>query len=498
MTSPASAPLWRGLPRQPLPPAPAPGSGAAARAAAFERLADRKEVRLIAIFLLVHPLLATLMKFVPPASTAHALATAALGLYWVLRERTPDKLVPLLGYVVGAEVLWRDTKAQVFWEFGKYSIAALALIALVRFGLMRRAPKLPLFFFLLLIPSVFVMPEFDRRMVAFNLSGPLALALSTCFFATRRLDHRIFQRLLVATLAPILGLAALATFSTVTAESLEFGGSTSVTTAGIGANQVSSVLGLGALLAFFYLFTEKRGGWLRWFFLLVGLWLSAQSALTFSRGGLATFFGAILAGAVFLLRDRRFRGALLVRGSITVLLAAYLLYPALNAVTGGSLERRFTDSRLTGRDKIIQGDWLAFKENPLLGTGPGGSKDYHEIFFRRSSTHTEYTRLLAEHGSFGLAALLILVGLAAARLRRGRASLVSQAFSASMTVWALLYMFHSAMRLAAPALVFGLGAAILLLDVAPAPARAPRPSRPGLLRRPHLPQPALARRAAGT
>ena len=453
------------------PRGPATGSPAAAAAAGLHALyAKRKMERRERIygqkvfyFLLAHPLLAGAMKASSLIPTAHALAAFGVGLYWLLKGRTPDRVIPVMGYIVGSEILWRGTNARVPWEFAKYSVSALAIVALVRFSLFKKASTAPLAYFLLLTPSIFLLPEFDREIVSFNLSGPFALALATCFLSTRRLDGALFKRLLLSTLAPIIGLAALATFSTITTPDIQFGASSRVTSAGIGPNQVSSVLGLGALLAFLYVLVDRKHRRLRWFLMAAGLWLGAQSALTFSRGGLATTLGAIVAGSFFLLRDRHSRGALILRSAFAAVLVVYLLFPALNAFTGGAMANRFTSTHLTGRDKIIEGDLLAFRENPVLGTGPGGSKAYHELVFRWSSAHTEYTRVLAEHGSAGLLSLLILFGISSRRAFR-RMAPESKAFAAATTTWALLYMFHSAMRLAAPAFLFALGGALLLLE----------------------------------
>lgn len=445
----------------------------------LEQRRDRRYTRQAILFLLAHPILVWLLRLQPLIATAHAAATLGLGLYWLYKSRNPVVVIPVMGYIAGMEVVWRSAHAAIPWEFGKYSVSFLAIVAILRFGLLRRASKLPLIYFLLLVPSIFVMPAFDREDVAFNLSGPFSLAVLTMFMSTQNLDGKLFKRLLLSTLAPILGLAALATFSTVTADRLVFGGSTKVTSAGIGPNQVSSVLGLGILLALFYVFTDRKSHRLRWFLLACCLWLGAQSALTFSRGGLATTVLALIAGAFFLLQDRYTRGAFLLRTLLIVAISATLLYPALNAVTDGALGERFSSTSLTGRDKIIEADLIAFREHPVLGVGPAGSKTYHARIFRWSSAHTEYSRVLAEHGSAGLLALLVLLVMSARRaLQSG--SMVSKAFAAAMTCWALLYMFHSAMRLAAPSLIFALGAATLAFEARASFSMAALKRRPGM------------------
>ncbi len=418
-------------------------------------------------FFLLHVPLVVAIKASALVATGHALAVFALGLRSLTRK-TPERLIFIMGYIVASEPLWRVGRAVIFYESGKYALAGLAILAILRYRLLARSEKAPLLFFLLLLPSLLVLPAFDRRQISFNLSGPFALAMCTVFLSTQRIPARAFRKLALVTLAPIMGLAAAATFSTVTTENINFYTS-KVAAGGVGNNQASSILGLGLLLAFLFLFVERHNKHLRWLTATVGIWCGAQAALTFSRGGVVTALGAIAAASFFLLRDRRTRSALVVRISLLVLLAGYVVVPQLDALTGGKLKTRFSSRHLTGRDRIIEADLLAFRENPFLGVGPGGAKRYHARTFRWSSAHTEYSRLLAEHGLFGLTALLILFWMALRRATRS-APLAPKALSAALSVWALLFMFHSAMRMAAAAFVFALGAAYLLAE-APIPLR---------------------------
>jgi hypothetical protein len=96
-----------------------------------------------------------------------------------------------------------------------------------------------------------------------------------------------------------------------------------------------------------------------------------------------------------------------------------------------------------------------WREHPLMGAGPGMAMGARALPRVLAASHTEYTRLLAEHGLFGLGALLLL-GLMAARRVSQAKSPAARAMVFSMMGWSLLYMGHSAMRLAAPAFLFGL------------------------------------------
>jgi hypothetical protein len=109
--------------------------------------------------------------------------------------------------------------------------------------------------------------------------------------------------------------------------------------------------------------------------------------------------------------------------------------------------------------EAIAADLQAFQDHWLTGIGVGQANDYHDDLGLAAGVHTEYSRLLAEHGLFGFGALLMLFFLVVQRLRLGLPPL-EKAFIISVTVWALLYMTHAAMRLVAPSLMFGLGSAV--------------------------------------
>jgi len=79
------------------------------------------------------------------------------------------------------------------------------------------------------------------------------------------------------------------------------------------------------------------------------------------------------------------------------------------------------------------------------------------------SAHIEYTRLLSEHGIFGVLSLVVLLSMVVERFRKP-AQPLDKAFVVAFTMWTLLYMLHAAMRLAAPGVMFGLGSATFALD----------------------------------
>lgn len=422
-------------------------------------------------FVAAHIPLALLMKQYGQLATLHALGVFGVGLGWAIVGRRPMRVGYLGAYVTGAEVLWRMCDARLPWEFGKYACVCFFAVALVRVPRWR-LPALPLIYFALLLPSVALtlvrMPLSEaQQQISFNLSGPLALAVSAWFFAHIKLTGAQLKTMFTAMLAPLVGMACVTLYSTATATNLTFAGeASSATSGGFGPNQVSAALGLGALVACWFLLDERVK--LRHKAALFGLtiFLLVQSAITFSRGGLYNAGGGIVLAALFVARDARARVRLLLVGALLLLVGAYVVVPALDDFTGGALLARFQDTSLTGRDLLIRADLQIWSEHPLIGVGPGVSATLHEEFFRDAASHTEYSRLLAEHGLLGLAAIVLLGLMVYKNFRRARTK-QSMAVVALLAGWSLLFMSNVAMRMVAPSFLIGLTFAALLIEAQP-------------------------------
>ena len=229
-----------------------------------------------------------------------------------------------------------------------------------------------------------------------------------------------------------------------------------VASGGFGPNQVSTVLGFGALLAF--LVTVERDRALRARSLMFGLMLlfAVQSALTFSRGGLSAAAGAMVIASLCLLRDTRSRVTLSVVVTVLALATTFVLVPALDRFAGGKLVTRFKDLNTSGRAELARQEVRLFREHPVSGVGPGGAK----VLGRGSQAHTELTRVIAEHGVLGVAALVVLLAMCV-QVFRSPYSPREKAVSLALLTWSLLTMMHAATRTVAPAVAFGLAFAAL-------------------------------------
>lgn len=424
------------------------------------RLGVLHPVMALLAILLGHTVLALAMRQIPAFATVHALATAAVGIYIAAMSPRPTRILYLAAYIAGAEVLWRMTNASVFWEFGKYLTVGLLVIAIVRLGRPSRAGLWPLVYFALLLPAIWATLSAQDEATAisdisFNLSGPLSLAVATVFLGQLRRDEIDLEKMVYGFLGPVIGIAVLTGVGAYGNKILFGLDSNFATSGGFGPNQVSASLGLGVLAAGILALHAESG--IRHRALVVGIMLAlgVQSALTFSRGGLYTACLAALFGGLWLLRSPRTR-LRLVLGTVAILVIAYtVVLPRLDAFTGGLMSARFLSANLTHRDELVREDLIAWAENPVLGAGPGGTKAFH---FDATVAHTEFTRLLGEHGLLGCAALLLLFYMGAAAIWKTRARR-SRALAVTLVAWSGLFMLGAGMRLVAPGLAFGLALA---------------------------------------
>src|SRR2546425_567404 len=81
--------------------------------------------------------------------------------------------------------------------------------------------------------------------------------------------------------------------------------------------------------------------------------------------------------------------------------------------------------------------------------------------FFASAPHTEFTRLVAEHGTFGFVAFLLLLLMAVRSVQRANDPW-HKALVAAMLGWSFVFMMNAAMRLVAPAFILGLTMANLV------------------------------------
>jgi O-antigen ligase len=188
------------------------------------------------------------------------------------------------------------------------------------------------------------------------------------------------------------------------------------------ANTLGSVLSLGllALLGLAYGRTSQDGriSWLAW----TGFGsLAAGIVLTGSRGALLS----LLAGIMCLAARPGHTTLRLKMGLIAVLAVCSLVWAAYeNDAVRTRWDRTFSESNMSGREKIMPAAWSMFIESPIVGWGPGNNTvELGYRFGRRIlDTHNGYLWVLTETGLAGGVPYLIALWLclrAAWRARHG-------------------------------------------------------------------------------
>lgn len=416
----------------------------------------------------MHVLAGLLFAFFPALALYWQIGILLLGMYDILSSQDKGgEAAWWAAYLAGMEVLLRMTGQYIFWEIAKYGVVLLLTTGL----LMNTRAIRPTYFiyFLLLLPSLLIANYSDwaqaRDMISFNLSGPLCLAVSGIYFYKSKLTGRYFQELIRIFILPMISMITYLTIQTPDLTSIVYtGGSNFAASGGFGPNQVSLIFGFSIffLVAFRFYGTTFSG--YRWIdYILIGIFLF-RALITFSRGGV---LGAAVAIGVLLILDfakgnqfKRFSNYLfflLFTVSVSIFIWNYTntltedvlssRYQGLN--TQGKPQKDITSGRLL----VMERDWMSFKENPVLGVGPGMNKERgKELEVQGIVAHSEWSRMLAEHGSFGLMALLILF--IVPLVHAASQSTIAKPLLLSILVLALFAMLHSAMRLASISLIY--------------------------------------------
>lgn len=409
----------------------------------------------------MHALFGVLGYQLPILATAHAgLVAAAMGVQ-VLWGRRLDRLVLLTAYAAMCDTYWRMTRSRAPWEFSKYLLLFGAVVILVRYSRRLRQPVGPLLLLISLVPGIGALVLTQgivaaRETISLVEMGMISLAVATLALRQVVISEGEAWDLGWVMLGPVVMALAVTTWSTLTTDDLGFTTESNfAVTGGFGPNQVSALLGLGILMCLLLSF-QRRGSTFLAILATLGVWGTWAVFLTFSRGGV---YSLVAAGAALLFvgvgtRGTRLRSVVI---SIVALVALMMTFSSVNDFSGNWLESRYDQSSTsaTGRRDLVATDLEIWAENPLLGVGTGQSTRYHHLGGGTAAAHTEYSRLLAEHGLGGLVAvgLLVTMGVAGVRQARGR---WNRLFAAAMAMWALTTMLHAATRIAAVGLVFAL------------------------------------------
>ncbi len=384
------------------------------------------------------------------------------------RKNKGNEALMAAAYIAGGEVFYRQTGALFFWETGKYSVIIFLLIGMFFKG--ASSKTVPFWLYLLfLFPGVLIASfnfSYDaevRKLIAFNLAGPVCLGVSALYCYYKKIKREDFQRVLLMLLMPLVAQMTYLYFHTPSMDDVRISLSGNyVATGGFGPNQISTVLGMGCFLLATRLFTIKNK-FINIIDTLLLILMGYRAVITFSRGGIFTAIACIVAFLIFFYYkqdSKRIEGTNIRILMIIGISAVVWVFSSLE--TRGLIGNRYTnrdaagelkEDITTGRAELITTELTAFYKHPITGIGVGKGIEYREENLGvRIASHNEISRLLAEHGVLGIFALAILLVVPLIFWFKFKNNFYFLAFVA---YW-FLTINHSAMRIAMPAFVYGL------------------------------------------
>ncbi|MCB1038290.1 MAG: O-antigen ligase family protein [Acidimicrobiales bacterium] len=424
------------------------------------------------LFLLIvaQAVLARAIFLVPTIGLAQAVFIVGLILYAAAR-RSAELFLLLAAYLTGAEIVWRQARSPVPYQLAPYLMILISVLAVILLfpsinGLGRRA----LLYVGLLLPSLALTISATsgnaRQLIAFSLAGPFAIAFLVVWLSQVGVAPWLYRRLLwtmaIAGVGPLTVAVTNLNDYLGTGEQLVFSDASNFTASGgFGPVQVSSSLGLTVLACILLTLVEPE-------FLnrvlagLVGFAAGVQSLLTFSRGGMFSTAFAVAALALVIANNPQGRRRVATVVVIVFALGYFVVIPRLDAFTQGAFKERFTNTE-SGRTDLATSDVDVFKRNPIFGVGPGMTK-YQRLSYEvcelrndrcadEASSHTEFTRMMSEHGTVGVASMVVLLSLAWAAIARADQD---RFLPVAFIIWALAQMFYANIRIVAVAFAFGL------------------------------------------
>ena len=423
--------------------------------------------------LLLHVAMGFLFFVAPFLSTVFGVAAVVVGIGYVVNTGNRNNEVLLMAaYCTGLDVYLKMTGGSLLNEYGKYSVIVFMVLGIYYKGFAKGA-FLYVFFIVLLIPGIYIGAEtlsFDtniRKAIAFNITGPVCLAVCAIYCFKRSISLKRIQDVLVMFMFPIVAMVIHLFLFTPTDIDLFTGTASNFqTSGGYGPNQVSTVLGLAMFVAFVRLFLASATRKMQLINAALVVIFAYRCIITFSRGGMYTGLAMIVIFLVmmYFILDTKGKGKLVFLSGLSVL-AGLMIFTYSSIQTGGMIEKRYANenargvekkSAFSGRENLVQTEWQMFIDNPYLGVGVGRNKEIRlEETGKNAASHSEISRMLAEHGSLGLMGLLILSITPVVLYLIDR----TQIFALLFMVFWVMTINHAAMRIAAPA--FGYALALL-------------------------------------
>jgi hypothetical protein len=430
----------------------------------------KKEERFYLYLILSHVAIGMMVFLVPFTAKLYAYSIFIAGVYFVMKTQNRNQeALMVAAYITGSEVLLRMTGGNISYEFSKYGVMIFVFIGMYYSGFSKGATPYWVFL-LLLVPSVVISTfvlDFDtniRTTIAFNISGPVCLAVASLYTYRRKITLEQVNNILLCMGLPIITCTVYLIFYTPNLQDVITGTQSNFqTSGGFGPNQVATFLGLGMFVFFSRIILESRSKFLVVLNLIIVFNISYRGMVTFSRGGMVTGFIMIVLLLSFLYFKSNYRGKVKLNYIVVIIsLAMMAIWGYTSAQTGGLINKRYKnqdaagrvkENKFTGRAEIAEDEINIFLENPIFGVGVGKGVEVRKLKTGIDVlSHDEITRMLAEHGTLGIFALLILFFTPVVLYLENSFNMFMLCFVA---FW-FLTINHAAMRTAVPAFVYSL------------------------------------------
>ena len=421
-------------------------------------------------WILIHLGIGAAVFVLPFLSKLYAILIVLVGFYYVIRTKNiNNEALYVAAYVVGAEVFLRMTQGNFFEQYAKYVVMGILFLGMFYRGISKHS-WIYLIFGIFLIPGIilsFFTLNFEtdiRKAITFNIIGPVTLMVCAIYCYQREITFKQMLRIIDMLAYPLITtLVYMYAYSPSVKDVVTSTESNFETSGGFGPNQVATILGLGIFLFFVKIVLQSKNKNILLINIGFFLTITFRGIVTFSRGGIITGFLMIVIVTLLLLfyakSYAKSKIGLVVFMGIFALVGLWT-YSSLQ--TGGLIDKRYANedargrvkaSKLTGREVLIESELNMFIDNPIFGVGVGKNKEYRlETTGIDAASHNEVTRMLAEHGMFGLFGLILLLLTPMLLYINNQQNIFVVAF---LVFW-LLTINHAAMRLAAPAFIYAL------------------------------------------
>ena len=423
--------------------------------------------------IIIHVFIAIGIHFFEPLSKVYFLSILVVSLIKILNATSKNRYVYVLiacSYMVGAEVFLRMTGGNFVYEASKYFVVLFLLIGIFLGDGISKKSFVYFIYLLVLLPGIIVASstlDYEtniRNAIAFNLSGPICLGIAALYCYGRKITLKSLQKVLLAGLLPLIATTTyLFLYSPSIKDTLSGTQSNFEASGGFGPNQVSTVLGLGVFLLAGRLFLQSKTFFIKIVNGLILALMSYRAIVTFSRGGVFVALIIIIAFIVTFYLKATNKSKKRIIGSVAILSIGIILTWFISTMsTEGLIIKRYNnedalgrtkENLTTGRADLLTNELNEFLENPFLGVGVGKLKELRfEKEGIRAASHNEMSRIVGEHGIFGIIAFLILLFAPLLFRLKNKKNIYFYSF---YLFW-FLTINHSSMRIAAPAFIYGL------------------------------------------